>query len=192
MNYITIKDIEDNTSISRKQINNRINKVSHHDKLVLGGGRGRGGKYLLHPLLTNYLSAPNYYSKINEKQRIKKLFNDFNTFKLLNWRTFGCFSPKEYFDFGNLISALKMEDGDIGYFSIHLRKSTNDLHIHYVLTSIPYKKDTIAHNIQDFNSSLSESCFCYFNNPNDNQHLIDFGFLLGVKNHNRFERIRLN
>jgi hypothetical protein len=192
MNYITIKDIEENTSITRKQISNRINKVSHHDNLVFGGGKGRGGKYLIHPLLTNYLSAPNYYSKINENHKVKKLFNDYKTFRLLNWRSFGCYSPKECFDYDNLISTIGINDGDIGYFSIHLRKSTNDFHIHYVLTSNPNKKDTIIHNIQDFNSSWSESCFNYFNNPSDNQNLIDFGFLLGVKNHNRFERIRLN
>jgi hypothetical protein len=192
MNYITVKDIEEYTSISRKQINNRINKVSHHDNLVMGGGKGRGGKYLIHPLLTNYLSAPNYYSKTNESQKMKKLFNDYRTFNLLNWRSFGCFSPKDCFDYNNLISTIGIKDGDIGYFSIHLRKSTNDFHIHYVVTCNTDKKDTIPHHIQDFNSSLSESCFYYFNNPGDNQNLIDFGFLLGVKNHNRFERIRLN
>ena len=194
MKYLNIKDIQEDTQVSRKQINNRIRKVIHHNKLVSGGGRGRGGKYLIHPLLWNYLTAPNYYSGIVYDGSQQKILNNLDTFKLLNWRWFHCFSPKGYFELNNLFDKMRLNDGDIAYYSVHARKSSNDLHLHYVVTDKEnlYSKKNSTNFFKPYAPSLGDSCFNYFNNPSDNQYLVEVGYLLGVKHHDRFDRIRLN
>ncbi len=194
MKYLNIKDIQEDTQVSRKQINNRIKKVIHHNKLVIGGGRGRGGKYLIHPLLLNYLTAPNYYSGIIYDGSQQRILNNLDTFNLLNWRWFHCFSPKGYFEPNNLFDEMRLNDGDIAYYSVHARKSSNDLHLHYVVTDKEnlYSKKNITNFFKPYAPSLGDSCFNYFNNPSDNQYLVEVGYLLGVKHHDRFDKIRLN
>jgi hypothetical protein len=193
MKYLNIKDIEEDTQVSRKQINNRIKKVIHHDRLVIGGGKGRGGKYQIHPLLKNYLTAPTYFAKFKEILNPNGLFNNFDAFGLIDWRWFSCYSPKECFELDKLIANIHMNDGDIVYYSIHSRKSTNDFHIHYSSTSEvnPIVENSISHISLPFDASLGMSCFHYFNKPSENQLLIEVGFLLGVKHHHSFKRIRL-
>jgi hypothetical protein len=193
MKYLNIKDIEEDTQVSRKQINNRIKKVINHDRLVIGGGRGRGGKYLIHPILLNYLTAPNYYSGIAYDGSQRRILNNWDTFKLLNWQWFYCFSPKGYFELNNLFDEMRLNDGDIAYYSVHARKSSNDLHLHYVVTDkeIQNSKQNIFNFFKPYDPSLGDSCFNYFNNPSENQYLVECGYLLGVKNHRRFERIKL-
>ncbi len=194
MKYLNIKDIEEDTQVGRKQINNRIKKVIHHNKLVIGGGRGRGGKYLIHPLLLNYLTAPNYYSGIIYDGSQQRILNNLDTFNLLNWRWFHCFAPKGYFELNNLFDKMRLNDGDIAYYSVHARKSSNDLHLHYVVTDKEnlYSKKNITNFFKPYAPSLGDSCFNYFNNPSDNQYLVEVGYLLGVKHHDRFDKIRLN
>jgi hypothetical protein len=74
--------------------------VSHHQKLVIGDGKGRGGKYQIHPFLQNYLTAPIYYSKFNEIRKPNSLSDNIDAFGLIDWRWLSCFSLN---DFLNLI-----------------------------------------------------------------------------------------
>jgi hypothetical protein len=191
---LTINEIIGDAKVSRKQINNRIQKVSHHENLVIGGGKGRGGKYHINPLLINFLTSNNYYRDIKYEGQLSNPYNGFNTFSLIDWRWFCCFSPKCFLEPEQLLEKVWMNDGDICYYSIHGRKRTNVLHIHYVVTSegnlLNFK--TTSNYIDQFDRKQDVKCFNYFNNPKDNQFVVDVGFLLGVKHHDRFDRIRLN
>lgn len=191
---LTINDIIGDAKVSRKQINNRIQKVSHHENLVIGGGKGLGGKYLIHPILLNYLTAPNYFSGIDYDRSQRRVLNNWDTFKLLNWQWFHCFSPKGYFELNNLFDKIRLNDGDIAYYSVHARKSSNDLHLHYVVTDNKHQesKKNITNFFKPYDPSLGDGCFNYFNNPSDNQYLVEVGYLLGVKHHDRFDRLQLN
>ncbi len=53
----TLSELIHLTNITRKQINNRTLPLSkRYPKLIKGGGKGKRGKYFIHPILTRYLT----------------------------------------------------------------------------------------------------------------------------------------
>jgi len=202
-NELTIKDILSKTDISRKQVNNRINKIKHHNKLVTGGGKGKGGRYLFNSIFFNYLSL----SK-NVKQHDKLIRNLsesqpsypiilFEIFNQIEWTYFGCYSPPKIYDIDELIEILPISDGELLFYAIHNRCKTDELHIHFVVaTQVEIKKYknpqmNLSLEVKPFNPNLSGECFNYFINPKDHQFAVDYGFILGVKNHNQILKIKL-
>lgn len=204
-NTITIKDILPHTDISRKQVNNRIKKLIPYKNLVKGGGKGKGGLYRVNSIFFNYLTllkSIKYKSNIvRNKDVINNLIiNLFETYKLVNWTYFGCYSPPKVYCVDALLELLPLKDGELLFYAIHGRKSTDELHIHFVVTTnsniqkFEYleNKSKMSVNAVPFRNELQSECFTYFINPKENQFLVDYGFLFGVKNHHRDLKIMLN
>lgn len=204
-NNITIKDILPHTDISRKQVNNRIKKLNQYTNLLYGGGKGKGGLYKINPIFFNYLTLTKSIKSVNDIVRNNSVnliprINLFETYKLIDWTYFGCYSPPKVFSVDALLEIIPLKDGELLFYTIHGRKSTDELHIHFVVfTKSKIEKFVKLENqsiksvyVSPFRTELLYDCFNYFLNPKENQFLVDYGFLFGVKNHHRNLKIMLN
>lgn len=201
-NTITIKEMIHLTNITRKQLNNRIQQIrGRYPNLINGGGKGKGGRYYIHPFLITYLTQPHWYTEINPQQNFnseKELITSRNQidyyqiFKSIEWDWFCCYCPlKKIYDPLELINLIPLRDGDVSFYSLH-RFQDESLHIHFVL-----KTDTLTHykisqslidwidvetKTYDFNQL--DGCFQYFTNTKllrgKNQKLVGYGFVMGV------------
>ena len=194
-----IQEILSLTNVSRKQVNNRIRKLKNkYPNLITGGGRGRGGKYLLHTLMIPFLLRLNEERTLanNEKELwIKKQrlflesvsnYNNLETFSKVEWDWFCCFRPPNEYDIQTLIDLIPKSDvTDIAYYSIH--RQEDKLHIHFVLKTNMNKnqilnslnticdKDCLA-----YDKSKTSDCYNYLSNLNvkrrGEQMLLDCGY----------------
>lgn len=206
---VTIQDIIPLSNISRKQIGNRIKPIKKkYPNLIKGGGRGKGGKYQINPLLIKHLTIPNTEVKVsgedkkrmNDKQDefLKNLppFDTMDTFKEIEWDWFCCYHPvKEITDIQELIDCIPMNEGDLCYYSIHRKNESGRItkhHIHFVLKSDLTKNDISKttpfysdYDIQEFDLTDVEGCYNYFSNSNllrsDKQELCEWGYLMNIK-----------
>jgi hypothetical protein len=201
---LTIKDILSQADISRKQVNNRINKIKQYNKLVTGGGKGKGGRYLINSVFYNYLilsKKVKHHNKlirnVSESQTSYPISLYEEIFNQIDWSYFGCYSPPKIYDIDELIEILPISDGELLFYSVHNRLRTDELHIHFVVaTQVDvkrYKKPqmNLSLEVKPFNSNLSGECFSYFITPKENQFAVEYGFILGVKNHNHIQKIKL-
>ncbi len=194
-----IQDILHLTNVSRKQVNNRIRKLKNkYPNLIKGGGRGRGGKYLIHPLMIPFLIRLNEEISLtnSEKEqwiRKQQLFyesisnyNNLDTFSKVEWDWFCCFRPPNEYDIQSLIDLIPKSDAtDLAYFSIH--RQEDKLHIHFVLRT-NMNKNEILNSVKTicdkdcelFDRTKRTQCYTYLSDPhirrNGGQVLVDWGY----------------
>jgi hypothetical protein len=205
INNITITDILPHTDISRKQVNNRIKKLNQYTNLLYGGGKGKGGLYQINPIFFNYLTLTKSIKSLNDIVRnnnVKEVpkINLFETYKLIEWTYFGCYSPPKVYSVDGLLEILPLKDGELLFYTIHGRKSTDELHIHFVVVTkrkmenfLNFQTKSIQSvKVSPFRTELRYDSYNYFLIPKENQFLVDYGFLLGMKNHHRNLKIMLN
>lgn len=196
---ITIKELTElTTDVSRKHINNRINRIKNkYPSLIKGGGRGKGGRYYIDPLFVKYLIRSNS-TPIHPQQDVNltkdtKSLVGWKNFSKIRWRWFGCYSPVNIYDPKNLISLIPLQDGEIAFYSIHAKDTSDSLHIHFVSNSeitktklqTPYKGILMNSKIIEFDYLLMKECYDYYTNHNKmrsgQQYLVDYGMVMGVK-----------
>lgn len=204
-NTISIKELLPLTNITRKQLNNRIQNIrGKYPDLIKGGGKGKGGRYSIHPFFTTYLIQPHWsrtftpHQKNNTEKRISEFLksktpiNYYELFKSIRWDRFCCYSPlKKIYDPIELINLIPLNDGDVSFYSIH-RFHDESLHIHFTLLNdvlthykVPESRvDWLNVQIEKYDFNQSEGCFQYFTNTellrDKNQKLVGYGFLMGV------------
>jgi len=207
---VQIKNITTLSNVSRKQINNRLKPLKKkYPHLINGGGKGRGGRYNISPLLIKYLTQPNTEIKITESQikdmldkqdnylRSLPTFDTIDTFKMVDWDWFCCFHPvKKITDVQVLIDCIPMNEGDLFYYSIHTKdvyRRITEYHIHFVLKSEVSRKVILKStpfisddNVVPFDFNKIEGCYNYFSNDklirSDNQKLSEWGYIMKIKN----------
>lgn len=198
-NYmITLKELTELTNVSRKQINNRINKIKgKYPSFIKGGGRGKGGRYYIDSLFVKYLIRSNStpilpQQDVNLSGDTKSLVG-WKNFSKIRWKWFGCYSPVSIYDPKDLISLIPLQDGEIAFYSIHAKDTSENLHIHFVSNSevtktklqTPCKGILMNSKIIEFDYLLMKECYDYYTNydkmRSGQQYLVDYGMVMGVK-----------
>lgn len=205
---ITIKELYGLTNVSRKQINNRVNKIKwKYPQLIKGGGKGKGGKYSVNNLFMNYLTrlnpnqpTPSEGTGIVSKRCIIDYSELFNS---IDWNWFGCLSTTSLFETEKLFQLLHLQDGEILFYSIHSTGKLDKLHIHFTSNSeLPKSRQIKQHEgliintlIKEFRNPLKRECYDYFtnfrNSTNRNQIIVDYGFLIGYSEKKQHKILRL-
>jgi hypothetical protein len=202
---ISIKEVEKFSSIKRRQINNRLKKISSKfPKLISGGGRGLKGKYKISPLFLKYLTLPNKIVDISSQNPITQdvlndnfildnSFDPVSTFTQIDWDWFGCINipNSEIDDLLNSIPILK--DGDLTYFSIHIQEGKKDhLHLHFCSktdfsskTLTTKYKGLMNTKIEKFELEKVEKCYSYLTDKTiprrNNQRILLNGYIQNFK-----------
>lgn len=191
---IHIKDIISEGNITRKQLNNRVVSLkNNYPNLIIGGGKGRGGKYKIHPLLKDFLIRPK--SNINQFNNFRYPFPSFDSielFKSIQWNWLCCYNPNvKSLETEDLLKMIPIDDGDICFYSIHETIKDNKLHIHFTIKTNKSKsyiehfpKNKNNNNVKVFEPEKYISCYHYFSNTNferNNQKLKEYGYIIGNK-----------
>jgi hypothetical protein len=194
-----IKDIEPITNVSRKQLSNRIKSLQKdYPKLIIGGGKGKGGKYKIHPLMVPFLIVPNKEKELTNTEKqdlinkqnsfLEKMpdCNNFETFSKIDWDWFVCFRPVNATDIKELIQMIPLSsDTDLAFYSIH--RQVDKLHIHFVLKSKMHRNEVLKEiSIKSNNECVlfdpfySKGCYSYFTDSymfrNGEQKLSGYGY----------------
>lgn len=203
---ITIKELTELTNVSRKQINNRINKIrGKYPSLIKGGGKGKGGRYSVDPLFVNYLTRLN--PDLPDIKRVETTTNSLVSWKnysKISWKWFGCYSPASVYEPKHLTDLIPLQDGEIVFYSIHAKDDTDNLHIHFSSNSelpktklnTPDRSILLYSEVKEFNHHLKEECFDYFTNFNmvrsGRQYIVDYGFIMGYIEKKKVNRLILS
>jgi len=193
----TLSELIPLTNITRKQINNRTLPLSkRYPNLIKGGGKGKRGKYFIHPILTRYLT---HYKPYTSKETIEQLANiqteylkrystldTFDTFQLIPWKFFCCYHPVGKLNAQDLLNLIPLEEGDIVYYSIHTDQRDKD-HLHFVTTHtneirLKYHQTKDIPKVEPFKMELGEGCYHYFRNMylfRGEQRITEWGYLMG-------------
>ncbi len=138
--YISVKEISNKYStLSTKQIRNRIKKLKdvNDSTLIICGKKGRGGDYLIHYSLLQYLVKRERKEKKNTGHLIRKNRNFSEIFFLTNtWDFFGCVNINNDIDYNELTKFF--EPYNI-FYVIHRKKEKN--HIHFAIKNHKCKSD---------------------------------------------------
>jgi hypothetical protein len=147
---LSINDVIEHNNISRRIINNRINKLkSIFPSLIKGGGKGKGGRYYFDDLLLADIFKPNSQLFLSSSEteilrfRQSTFINSFKTlenyrkkFDSIEWKYWGCFRTKNnIISQQELVKMIQVKRGDILFYAIHTidLKITDPSHIHFVL-----------------------------------------------------------
>jgi hypothetical protein len=213
---VTIEQLTHLTNVSRKQMNNRVLALKHrYPKIIGGGGKGKRGKYKIHPIMAKVLTRPNRGKNTSivdlmgfefEQSKFLESLNQSNPFGLFNWRWFCCYSPPKIYESQKLIDLIPLKPNDISFYSIHGRnnltkgiKDSENLHIHFVIDTEQTKKELsspkicLDPDITDYRPELSQECFHYFTNPSihrsENQYIVEYGYLMNITEKRKSYRI---
>lgn len=191
------------SNVSRRQLNNRIIPLKEkYPNLIIGGGRGKSGKYFVDKLLTRYICKPksiytvdDEINSILEKQDsfINNLLPiaDISTFKKIDWRYFCCYSPAKCIEVEDLLNRIPTEEGDMVFYSIHENENLK-IHVHFVTTSQNKERLlTYDNNLMDvkpfvdnFRIKEAGGCYQYLTNldmQRYGQRVIEWGYFMGYK-----------
>lgn len=200
---LTINEILPLNNITRRQLNNRLKLLQLKYPIYLnGGGRGRGGRYSVHPILLDLITKPNKDGITTEKDKeifknstdaIKKrnLYTS-KTFESIDWKYFVTISPFENIEEKRLIETIPLALGDTCFYSIHHKTTSvvDGCHIHFVIKTNKAKKDLEGLK-SDFRMNIKvdeydpqkTNCFQYLTSRNlfgGTQQQGEFGFKLGA------------
>jgi len=207
---INIKEVEEYSSIKRRQINNRLKRISSKfPKLITGGGRGLKGKYRISTLFLKYLTLPNKLVEIpsqnlhtldvfNNNLILDNPFDPASTFTQIDWDWFGCFNiPNSNID--DLLNSIPvLKEGDLTYFSIHIQEKKQDqLHLHFCAKTdfssraiISKYKGLMNTKIERFDMSKVKECYAYFSDKSiprkGNQRILLNGYIQNLNNQRIF------
>jgi len=132
--YLNIKQIQEYSTLSPKQIRNNLNnlkKSNNYNSLIKGGGKGKGGQFWFHYSLLPYIT-------IRQRKRVNRNIQTMLKFRKLSelfylkttWDFFGCIHPNKDVDYIDLINSLK------NYFSFYVIHRQNEInHIHFTIQS---------------------------------------------------------
>jgi hypothetical protein len=207
---ITINELTPLTNITRKQINNRlIPLVNRYPNLIKGGGRGKRGKYSIHPLLIKYLTHYKPYTSLEDIKVWDEIQSDYlktftpintlETFKKVEWKFFCCYSPASNLDSHVLINLISLEVGDMVFYSIHTDEKEKN-HIHFVTTHCDEKRLKNYDKVMDipevvpFISLELEGCYNYFTNLQlyrGKQRVTEYGYIIGLKDRKGIKKVIL-
>jgi hypothetical protein len=209
---VTIEELTHLTNVSRKQMNNRVLSLKHrYPKIISGGGKGKGGKYKIHPIMTKVLTRPNRGKNTSnddlmgfesEQSKFLESLNQSNPFGLFNWRWFCCYSPPKIYESQKLFDLIPLRPNDICFYSVHGRKNltkkvkeSENLHLHFVIDSEQTLKELSSHQtyinpkISIFRPDLSQDCYEYFTNPQivrtRNQYVLEYGYMIRVEDNKK-------
>jgi hypothetical protein len=133
-NNISINEIKEFTNLSHKQIRNNLNTLKNSfefEKLIKGGGKGKGGQFWFNPILIPRITSRHRKKKENEtktKLKVRKLSEYY--YSKVNWIFFGCILPNKDIELIELVDSL---DGFNSFYVIHRQREIN--HIHFTIHS---------------------------------------------------------
>jgi len=203
----TIDELYQLTNVTRKQVNNRVNKLKcKYPNFIMGGGKGKGGKYKIDPLFFKYLTRLKpHQSKPNQVINRNNNHSSVNweNFSNVKWDWFGCVSTTSVFEVEQLLNLINLKDGELLFYSVHSLGRLDELHLHFISNSelMPSKQfknqNGIITNIKinKFRDSLKRECYEYFTNfaktRDRNQLLIEYGFLIGYLEKKQLKKMYL-
>lgn len=163
--YLNVNEIVDYTTLSHKQVRNNLNillRTNKFDNLIIGGGKGRGGRFWFHfSLLPMVLQRQRKRVKSNCKLTTKNRSLSEYYYSKSNWDYFGCIHPNKDIDYLDLINSLKNINS---FYVIHRRNEIN--HIHFTIQSklsINEIKDHLKLFFQKRNISIDKVFLTGFN-----------------------------
>jgi len=132
--YLNVNDIKEFSSLTSKQIRNKINVLktsSSFSSLIYGGGKGKGGKLWFHysilPYIT-YRQRRRFNKDIHTTLKGRKLSEYY--FSKSYWNYFGCIKPNIDIDISDLVNSL---NNFLSFYVVHRKNEKN--HIHFILDS---------------------------------------------------------
>jgi hypothetical protein len=207
----TLSDLITLTNITRKQINNRTLPLSkRYPNLIKGGGKGKIGKYFIHPLLTRYLTHHKLYTSQEIIEQLEDIQSNYlkrysnidtiETFNQIPWKFFCCYHPARNLNAQALLNLIPLEEGDIVYYSIHTDNRDKE-HLHFVTTHPNQNRLKNKKNqpkdipmVEPFKMELSEGCYHYFRDMGlfrGGQRITEWGYIMGFNDRKGIKQVVL-
>ena len=132
--FLNVNEIKEFTTLSHKQIRNKLNtlkKLSNFNQFIKGGGKGKGGQFWFHYSILPYISIRHRHilKKDNQTKLKSRKLAEFYYSKT-SWDFFGCIHPNRDTDLIDLVNSL---NNFVSFYVIHRQNEIN--HLHFTIQS---------------------------------------------------------